>query len=174
MIGVPRVPLVRLYEQLPSLLESTGGGVTPGQAVASVQPRSVTLADGSALRAGRVICALPLEKAVAAVRDERGEADGGLTLLASKQRFSPIVGVHLEFDREVMELPHAVLVGAATQWVFRDEGDGRRLHAVVSGADEWVEWTQERIVEQVLTDVGARFPRTMRSATQRATLSGYE
>jgi zeta-carotene desaturase len=64
-----------------------------------------------------------------------------------------------------MELPHAVLVGAATQWVFGHEGDGRRLHAVVSGADEWVEWTQERIVEQVLADVEARFPRAMRSAT---------
>ena len=43
--------------------------------------------------------------------------------------------------------------------------DGRRLHAVVSGADEWVEWTHEHIVEQVLADVGACFPRAMRSAT---------
>jgi squalene-associated FAD-dependent desaturase len=164
MIGVPRVPLVRLYEQLPAMLESTGGRVTLGQAAAMVQPRSVTLVDGSVLHADRVVCALPLEKAVTAVRDERGEADEGLTRLASRQAFSPIVGVHLEFDRDVMELPHAVLVGAATQWIFGHEGDGRRLHAVVSGADEWVEWTQERIVEQVLSDMGARFPRAMRSA----------
>ncbi len=165
MMGVPRVPLVRLYEEVPALLGATGGRVLLGHAATSIQPRLVTMADGSTVRAGRVICALPLEKAVVAVRDERGEVDRGLTLLASRQTFSPIVGVHLDFDRPVMEIPHAVLVGAATQWVFGHEGDGRRLHAVVSGAAGWVEWSQEQIVEQVVADLAARFPRSMRGAT---------
>jgi zeta-carotene desaturase len=165
MIGVPRVPLVRLYEAVPDVLASAGGGVLEGRAAASVQPRRVTLVDGTALCAGRVVCALPLEKAVAAVRDERGEADETLARLAAKLTFSPIVGVHLEFDRPVMAFAHAVLVGAATQWVFANEADPRRVHAVVSGAAAWVDWTQERIVEQVLTDLGARFPRAIEAAT---------
>lgn len=165
MMGVPRVPLVRLYEGLPELLASAGGRVLEGHAASCVQPRLVTMADGSTMTAGRVICALPLEKAVGAVRDERGEADSGLTLLASRQTFSPIIGVHLEFDRSVMEVPHAVLVGAPTQWVFGHDGDGRRLHAVVSGAATWVDWSQEQVVEQVLADLRARFLRSMRAAT---------
>lgn len=165
MIGVPRVPLVRLYEAVPELLASTGGDVLEGRAATSVQPRRVTLADGTVLEAGRVVCALPVEKAVAAVRDAKGEADPGLTRLASALTFSPIVGVHLEFDRPVMAWPHAVLVGAPTQWVFVNDENPRRVHAVISGAAAWVEWTQERIVSQVLTDLTARFPRSMARAT---------
>ena len=34
---------------------------------------------------------------------------------------SPITAVHLWFDREIVDLPHAVLVGRVSQWVFRGE-----------------------------------------------------
>jgi hypothetical protein len=37
---------------------------------------------------------------------------------------SPITGVHLCFDREIMALPHAVLVGRLSQWIFNRAAPG--------------------------------------------------
>ena len=34
---------------------------------------------------------------------------------------SPITAVHLWFDRPIMDLPHAALVGRLSQWVFQDK-----------------------------------------------------
>ena len=44
---------------------------------------------------------------------------------------SPITAVHLWFDRPLMDLPHAAIVGRLSQWVFNHEsprcfpGEGR-------------------------------------------------
>jgi zeta-carotene desaturase len=76
--------------------------------------------------------------------------------------FSPILGVHLAFDRAVMNRPHAVLVPAgrepATQWLFRKDAQGTKLHAVISAADEWMDLSEQQIGDRVLADVRAHLP----------------
>ncbi|MBS0198319.1 MAG: squalene synthase HpnC [Planctomycetes bacterium] len=154
VIGVPKVPLVRLYDAAAEIIAASGGEVRLGVNVESLDERTVTVG-GQELRAGAVICALPVEKAARVVapecRDARFAAMNGA-------KFSPILGVHLEFDRAVLGRPHAVLVDRATQWLFRKDESGRRLHAVVSGADEWVELSEAQIVERVAEDVRACLP----------------
>jgi len=71
---------------------------------------------------------------------------------------SPILGVHLEFDRPILRTPHAVLVGKGTHWLFRKDDDGTRIHAVISAAGEWLAMDEHEITQRVRTDIEACVP----------------
>lgn len=157
-IGVSTVPLVRLYDRAGELIARQGGTIDLGTSVRSVDARSVTTSDGQVLTADAVVCAVPVERVRRIVRPE---------CLASDPRFarldefghSPILGVHLEFDRPVMgDLPHAVLVDRPTQWLFRKNDDGTYVHAVISAADAWLELPEGEIGQRVLADMRACLP----------------
>ena len=45
---------------------------------------------------------------------------------------SPITAVHLWFDRQIVDLPHAVLVGRVSQWVFRGGEEHVQKHEELS------------------------------------------
>jgi zeta-carotene desaturase len=51
-----------------------------------------------------------------------------------------------------------VLVARPTQWLFRKDEAGAHVHAVISGADEWVALDEEEITRRVVEDVVACFP----------------
>jgi zeta-carotene desaturase len=157
-IGVPRVPLGRLYERLTPAVALAGGTVELGVSVSQIGVGAVRLDDGRELAAPCIVCALPFERAIH-VLDEPAQT-GRLAQLKGLQRLghSPILGVHLSFDRPVINLPHAVLVGGATQWLFRKDQAGTRVHAVISAADGWTDLTEEQIVARVMGDLRAYFP----------------
>ncbi len=123
-IGVPSVPLVRLYSGVQALLERAGGGVRLGASVEAIDQASATLASGERIIGEAVICALPPERAALALPD----TDPRLACLRAAEH-SGIVGVHVTFDRPVMDIPHAVLPGRTTQWLFRKDAAGTQLHA---------------------------------------------
>jgi squalene-associated FAD-dependent desaturase len=159
-IGVPTVPLAELYTALPEILAQRGGRVVFGEHAQDVRPGRVTTQ--TSCYVGRtIISALPLEKATAVVRDARGNPDA--RLIGAPLTFSPILGVHIECDRPVLTTPHAVLVERPTQWLFRKSADGKRFHAVISAADDWMEDTETTIVERIMRDVRACIPRTRKA-----------
>lgn len=161
-IGLATVPLVRLYDAAPSAIFASGGTLLLGESVEEVDARSVRLANGRELAADAVVCALPFERALKAAsgalraREERWTRMEGLT-------HSPILGVHLAFDTPVLDVPHAVLVDRPTQWLFRKDADGSRVHAVISAADDWMPLEEEEIVARVLGDIGACIPSAARA-----------
>lgn len=163
-IGVSRVPLVALYDRAEAALRAAGGQIRLGESVERVEPHAVVTGDGERLTADRVICALPVERAV----DVLPEADPRREAMA-RFTHSPILGVHLTFDRPVLRTPHAVLVDppGGVQWLFRkDEGGvgggggraGAKVHAVISAADDWMPLTEEQIGARVLGDMHACLP----------------
>lgn len=86
---------------------------------------------------------------------------------------SPILGVHLTFDRPVLvhpargtPLPHAVLVDRPTQWLFAKPGtdSAHHIHAVISAADSWLNLSEPQIADRILADIHACFPAS-RAAT---------
>jgi squalene-associated FAD-dependent desaturase len=154
-VGLPRLPLTELYSDAPAIIERAGGSVRFGARVESVGVRGVTLAGGERLEADRVVCALPLASVRRLV--EREAQDGRFEGL-DRIGFSPIAGIHLEFDRPVLLRPHAVLLGTPTQWVFRKDDEGRRVHAVASAADAWVEHGAAAAVERALADLRTHLP----------------
>ncbi|GAB4552607.1 MAG: hydroxysqualene dehydroxylase HpnE [Phycisphaerales bacterium] len=152
-MGVSRVPLVELYDRAEGVIAGAGGAMRLGTGVGEVHERHVVTTGGETIGAGRVVCALPAERAakVIAVEDARVRA-------MARVEHSPILGVHLKFDRPVMEKPNAVLVGRATHWLFRKDHAGAHAHAVISGADAWMGMNEEAIVAKVLGDVHACIP----------------
>ena len=156
-IGVPTVPLVDLYDEAARAITSAGGGVRLGVSAMRMGPNHVETAGGERIEARAVICAVPFERALRIISPEVQRADERFQRLGALEH-SPILGVHLVFDRPVLDLPHAALVGTRTQWVFRKDEAGMRVHAVVSAADAWMELPEEEIVARVVEDVRACFP----------------
>ncbi len=168
-IAVAGAPLVELYDPAVGAIGRAGGEVRLGVSVDRLDAGSVTTDEGERIEAGRVICAVPPERAARIIDPALFALDPRFAPLAEIEH-SPILGVHLTFDREVTALAHATLVGRRTQWVFnkgrhrgneasRHQGEqGQRLHAVISGADEWMELSEEQIGARVLEDIRACFP----------------
>lgn len=157
-IGISKVPLVELYDGFEKLIGESGGAVRLGTSVARVSKESVELSSGEVLRADAVIAAVPFERAGRLVSEEDRARDPRFGPL-EQMTHSPILGVHLRFDRPVMgELPHCVLVERSTQWLFRKDDAGLMLHAVISAADEWLELGEDEIARRVLADIHACLP----------------
>jgi zeta-carotene desaturase len=143
-MGIPTVPLAQLYAagdwqrlgnvrlHLRSPVERIDG--------------SGFLVGGERRAADHYICALPFE---------RLEAVG---LPAPALSHSPITGVHLWFDREVTELPHATLLGRTMQWMFNKDR-GRYLQLVVSASRDLTNVPRNEIVDIAMGDLRLYFPR---------------
>jgi squalene-associated FAD-dependent desaturase len=91
------------------------------------------------------ICALPFERL------------SGVGLPAPPLEHSPITGVHLWFDREITNLPHAALLDRTMQWMFNKSG-GRYLQLVVSASRVLTDRSRGEIIELALSDLASFFP----------------
>lgn len=166
-IGVPGVPLLELYERAESIIAAAGGRVVLGAGVETLDETSATTTDGERFTADAVVCAVPVERVRRIVAPEVQARDDRFAKLDAFTH-SPILGVHLTFDRPVLPdlpggggtVPHAVLVERPTQWIFRKDDTGKYIHAVISAADDWVALSEEQIGAKVLADLHACSPRS--------------
>jgi zeta-carotene desaturase len=157
-MGVPGVPLLELYEGVGGLIERAGGRVMLGEGVEAIDERGAVTSGGTRHEADVVVCAVPVERVNRLVAANVRERDARFAALDNFAH-SPILGVHLTFDRPVMpDFQHAVLVDRPTQWLFRKDAAGAYLHAVISAAEEWIALSEEEIGNRVLTDVQACLP----------------
>jgi squalene-associated FAD-dependent desaturase len=155
---VPRESLGELVgERLTGWLRHRGVVVEEAAAATSLD-RSPT-GEVVAVRTARgsepcsaVILALPWRAAAKLAADVVPAAD---------ERFvgSPITAVHLWFDRDCIDLPHAVLVGRVSQWVFRPEdAPPGYCQVVISGSRGLLDGDRTRLRDAVVDEVRAAFP----------------
>lgn len=97
-------------------------------------------------------------------------------LAGDRLQAAPITSLHLWFDRPITDLPHAVLVGRLSQWIFHrtdfqsvPAGTGRITNPcyyqiVISASHALAGRPREAIRDEVLADLAAVFP-AARSAT---------
>ncbi len=156
-MAVAAVPLLRLYDPAEDAIREAGGAIRLGASVTRVTATAIRTAGGEEFEADVIICAAPPERAAKIVDADVQASDPRFAPL-SEITHSPILGVHLTFDRPVLDLPHAVLVDQGTQWLFRKDDEGRRVHAVISAADEWMPLDEEEIGARVLEDIRACVP----------------
>jgi len=161
---VPLEPLGTLFgERLVGWLERAGVVVKTGSAVTACDRGP----DGAIRRVrcgddwcdvDAVIVAVPWRHAMKLLPDVVPAADDRLL-------GSPIAAVHMWFDRDVIDLPHAVLVGRVSQWVFRGEAPGY-CQVVISAARGLLGGDRDRLLEAVVAEVRDVFP-AARAATLR-------
>jgi uncharacterized protein with NAD-binding domain and iron-sulfur cluster len=82
-----------------------------------------------------------------------------------KLAHSPIVNLHVVFDRPVMDLPLLAVVGSELQWIFDRTrsagiGGGQYLTAPLSAADAWLGEPSERLRAVFLPAFHAVLPRS--------------
>jgi zeta-carotene desaturase len=163
-MGISTVPLVELYDPAEDAIRSAGGEVRLGVSTVAIafDGRRVTgvVTDEGAFDAEAVVSAVPADRLAKLCSSTLVAADGRLRHL-DRVGTSPIVGVHLRFPSRVLDLPHLVLPGRGTQWLF-DKGtsaDGtQHVHAVISGAAAWMDLDEPAIAARVLDDIRWALP----------------
>ncbi len=167
LMGVATVPLGRLYEPAERILQERGGRVLLGTSVRRlVYERSrlagVELRNQPVMEADAYVSALPVEQLLRAAPSGLREADERFDRL-HELRSSPILGVHLWFDRAVMRLPHAALLDSPLHWVFnrgQDASGRQHLHVVISAAVEWMNREPKQILADVCGELMRYLPET--------------
>jgi len=169
-LHVPTEPLGVLFgERLLEWLRETGVRIETGTPVQGIERdggevRGVCI-PGGVVACDGVVVAVPWRAAARLVPELVPQAEERLAA-------SPITAVHLWFDRQAIDLPHAVLVGRVSQWVFRSEAaDGAPgagyCQVVISASRGLLGGDRERLVATVVDELREVFP-----AVKTATLLG--
>ncbi|MEI6448325.1 MAG: hydroxysqualene dehydroxylase HpnE [Actinomycetes bacterium] len=164
-IGWATVPLSRLHNDLAGqALAAAGVVVRPRSGVAAVDGRSggpvrLLLEDGAALEAGAAILAVPHYRLAGLLPAAPEELADSLRHLG----VSPIVNLHLYYDRPAMPFAVAACLGTTAQWVFDRSAmvgsePGRYLVVSLSAADDCVRLASAPLVARVARDLQRLFP----------------
>ena len=101
-------------------------------------------------------------------------ADGDFFSRAKGLSYSPIVDVHIWYDRPVMEEVFSGFVDSPLQWVFNktsmrgDKGDsGQYLCISLSGAWKYADMPKQEIREMFLDEMKSVFPRARDAQVER-------
>jgi squalene-associated FAD-dependent desaturase len=169
-IGVPALPLGELHgDAAATLLAKLGAQVTLGAKVSALEPDSgggfrLRLAGGE-ITADAVVLAVPHSKAAPLVPPD---ALPPATVRAwDGLGASPIVNVHVIYDRPVTDLPFAAAIDSPVQWVFdrtrisgldQLSGGQQYLAISLSAADEYADVPAARLREQFVPALAELFP----------------
>ena len=163
-IGYARAPLSEIHDvaarrallahQVDVRLRHGATTIVPTEAGFKIE-----ISGAPTLLADVVIAAVPPERAGRLLPPAAGLDPGRLAQLGR----SPIVNVHVVYDRRVMEVPFAAGVGTPVQWVFdRTEtsqiGHGQYLVVSLSAADPELEMTVEELRARYLPALAELFP----------------
>ena len=177
-IGFSRVGLTSLTgEPTRRFLEERGGTLVVGRTVKSLAVRdgrvdAVELSDGSHLRAGAYVSALPFDVLLQVLPDDI--ANSAFFSGASRLSSSPIVGIHLWYDRPIMEQDFVAFLDSPVQWVFNksliqgSSGDGGQYVCIsVSGAWDYVDRPKEELREMFAREMERLFPNARSAQIER-------
>jgi squalene-associated FAD-dependent desaturase len=174
-IGVAAVPLSQMHgTKSAALLTRLGVRMRFSARVASVRPLPdggfrVELARGQdgvaengareSLAADAVVLAVPPGQAARLGRAAKVAQASGWDRLG----YSPIVNVHVVYDRRVMGLPFAAAVDSPVQWVFDKTKNaglkaGQYLAVSLSAADDYVDVPAARLRDEFLPALARLFP----------------
>ena len=169
-VQIPSVPLNELYgERVSHWLRERGVNVRTSAGVARIALRdgraaAAELRSGEVLEADQFVIAVPWHR-VADLLPELLVRDPDLGRLGELES-APISSVHLWWDRSVIDVPHAVLVGRLSQWVFRrgagdpttEDSSGEALQVVISASHDLSGRSQTSIIEEVIEELGMIWP----------------
>lgn len=128
----------------------------------------VVRGNGCVLHSAAVIVAVPHTRAAAMLEPALGARAQAFEEIGS----SPIVNIHVVYDRRVCEHEFAAGVGTPVQYVFdRTEAagvtDGQYLAVSVSGAEEEMQMSAEQLRERYLSALERLFPKAREARVLR-------
>jgi squalene-associated FAD-dependent desaturase len=191
-MGIPSVPLTQLYNAAREYITNHGGSVRLRNGVQSLLPSD----QGARLRVqdseeefDYAVLAVPFDSLPKLLPDSSDSRDLREKLLHFET--APITGVHLWFDRQITDLPHAVLLDRTIQWMFhksllleknsapasnRDQRAGKSekrpsyVELVVSASKSLIEKPRQEIIDSALSEFREFFPVTRDAKLVKATV----
>jgi squalene-associated FAD-dependent desaturase len=185
-VGIPLVPLADLYDGCRKAIVRKGGEVRMRANVREVrvngnQFAGAVLADGTEFTADACICSVPQNEVLELLPAEF--TGPGAALEGVRQiKTSPITGVHLWYDRQVMSEPFLTLLDHTTQWVFNktdlsahDSEAGKRqggqyLQLVISASYDLVPRSRQEIIDLCVRELADVLPPTRDAKLVKATV----
>jgi zeta-carotene desaturase len=183
-MGMSAVPLSDLYDAAGRFLDAAGSAVVFNAAVSGARWDAETSDWSLSTRAGTIhsdflVLALPFEataKLIPSMPPARGVS--ALAEQISHHRHWPICSVHLWFDREITDLPHAVLLDREIHWMYNKSKlqpgrprTGQYLELVVSASRDFAALTREHALEQALRELTEFFPKVAPAKLEKAALT---
>jgi squalene-associated FAD-dependent desaturase len=180
-VALPMQPLDTLYaEPARAFIEAYRGRVltqAPARVLVDGDVVSHVEARGETFRAAAVICATPWYALPEVLVTDFAPGPSPLAPVldaAAKTAASPIVTVHIWFDRVVLDTPFVGLPGRVNQWVFdKREMFGEsasHLSTVSSGAASIVARSNEELIDLALYEIRDAIPQARDAGVRRATV----
>ncbi len=167
-VEIPVAPLDDLYGRLTTQrLASQGVDLRLGARVERFackedQVQAAILRDGGEIRAEEFVLAVPQHQ-IAGILPEHPALEG-IRRQAEQIETAPITSVHLWFDRAITELPHAVLFGRLSQWLFSrgvrqlPGGPAHLYQVVISASRQLKEQAQADVIQTVRGELAGIWP----------------
>ncbi len=178
VMGIPAVPLTELYNSAREYISAHGGTVRYRNSVQSI----VAAQNDVRLRLqdseegfDYAVLAVPFDSLSKILPDTPESSD--LRAKLSHFETSPITGVHLWFDRQISDLPHAVLLDRTIQWMFHKSmlldaraGSPSYIELVISSSKSLIEKSRQEIIDLALGEVREFFPAAHDAKLVKATV----
>lgn len=171
-VGYARVPLGDIHDQAAGrALARAGVDVRLRHGATAVAPVpdgfSVQLSGAPALTASAVILAVQPDRLARIIPADAGVSAKALAALGS----SPIVNLHIVFDRKVTDLPFAAGVRTPVQWFFdrtasSGVSDGQYLAVSLSAAQAELGMTAEELRARYVAALGELLPQSRGARVQ--------
>lgn len=166
-IELPAVPLGRLYgEELQGWLKAHNVELRlleSGKRFDIQEKRVVNLElrQGERVQADWYVAAVPFDRLLDLLPAEVIERHTYFNELKNLET-SPITSVHCWFDREILDLPHVVLVDCLGQWIFKRGQTGAEeyyVQVVVSAARQLRGLGKEEVESRIVAELRRLFPK---------------
>jgi squalene-associated FAD-dependent desaturase len=186
-MGVPAVPLADLYEGCEAAIERKGGEVALRAPVRELRIENDALAAvkfdaGREETADAYVFAVP-HTVFAELLPEEVKQKNAVFQNLDNLKDSPITGVHLWFDREVMKEAFVTLLDTTTQWIFNKtalygspNGTGKKiatgqyLQLVISASYGLLQKPRQEIIDLCLKEVRQALPAARDANLVKATV----
>jgi zeta-carotene desaturase len=186
-MGVPAVPLAKLYDGCKAEIERRGGEVVlrapvRGLKIENGELRGLRFEGGREETADAYVFAVPhtaLDELLPESVKQSDPAFGNL----DKIKVSPITGVHFWFDRPVMTEPFLTLLDTTTQWIFNKTalyGDSNKkgnsatgeqyLQLVISASYDLLQKPRQEIIDLCSKEVQQALPAARDAQLVKATV----
>jgi len=177
-LGYSTVGLTSLLgDSMQEYIKSKRGEIILGKAVTSIEIvdnriNSVVLTDGSNINGKIFISALPFDK----YKEIFPILSNNYPLKSVGERltYSPIVGIHIWYDREVMEDDLIAFLDSEIQWVFNkssmqkiQELSGQHLSISISGAWKYANMSKQKIQDIFTMEMKQLFPKAQQAIVKR-------
>jgi squalene-associated FAD-dependent desaturase len=197
-VGIPTVPLADLYEGCREAITRQGGEVRLRCGINKIHVvgncfTGAAMDDGTEVFADACVSAVPHDALLDLVPPECSETNAPLEGLR-RLKTSPITGVHLWYDRQVMTEPFLTLLDHTTQWVFNKtllyksaetnhsaarpseeqaakvEDQGQYLQLVISASYDLIPRSRQEIIELCRRELADVLPLTREAQLRKATV----